>query len=70
MPAPEVDRRVEATVRAIREDAKARGPYYRVWLHLRDRGLVAPRGDRSALRAEVRRIGRRTERSRRRVQGG
>ena len=69
MPQAEVDRRVEATVRAIREDAEARGPYYRLWRHLCQRGLVAPRGDRSALLAEVRRIRRGGERNQRRVPG-
>jgi hypothetical protein len=61
----EVDRRVAATVRAIREDAAAGGPYSRVWLYLRRRGLVARRGDRSALLAEVTQIRRRAERRQR-----
>jgi hypothetical protein len=59
MPSIEVDRRVAATVQAIRGDAAADGPYYRVWLHLRRKGLIAPSGDRAALIRAVQRIRRR-----------
>ncbi len=63
----EVRRRVGATVRACEEDAAAGGPYYRVWLHLRQKGLIAPRGDRRALLAELKRIDRSAERGLRRT---
>jgi hypothetical protein len=59
MPSAEVERRVAATVRAIREDAVANGLYFRVWSHLRRKGLVAPSGDRSGLIRTVQRIRRR-----------
>jgi hypothetical protein len=70
MPPPEVDRRVTATLEAIREDAAAKGPYYRVWLHLRRKGLLGRGGDWAALRAEARKLLRKAERNRRRAQGG
>jgi hypothetical protein len=59
MPSAEVERRVAATVRAIREDAAADGLYHRVWLHLRRKGLVATAGDRTRLIREVQRAWRR-----------
>jgi hypothetical protein len=64
----EVDRRVRATVQAIRDDMAANGLYSRVWLHLRQKGLLSRGGDRSALLLEMRNIQRRGERSLRRVQ--
>jgi hypothetical protein len=57
-----VEERVTATVRACREDAAANGLYFRVWQHLCARGLVARRGDRSALTRDMRRIARKSER--------
>jgi hypothetical protein len=65
----EGDRRAAAAVRAIRDDASAAGPYYRVWLHLRRKGLIGRPGDRSALGRELQQIRRRAEGSRRRLQG-
>jgi hypothetical protein len=52
----EVEERVAATVRACREDAAANGLYFRVWQHLCARGLIARRGDRTALAREMRQI--------------
>jgi hypothetical protein len=66
----EVDRRVAATVQAIREEAAANGPYLRVWRHLRQKGLIGPPADRAALRAEMERICRGAQRRQRRAQGG
>jgi hypothetical protein len=54
----EVDRRVAATIQACRKDAAANGLHYRVWLHLRARGLLGKRGDRQALRSEMQRLNR------------
>jgi hypothetical protein len=54
----EVDQRVAATLRAIREDAEKEGLYYRLWLYLRGKGLVGRGGDREALAAEARRLSR------------
>jgi hypothetical protein len=65
-PQPEIDRRVEATVRAIRDDLASEGPYYRVWCHLCRKGLVGPPGDRAGLRRDVDEIRRRAEGRRRR----
>ncbi len=62
----EVNRRVEATIRACKEDATADGLYYRLWLHLCDKKLVANRGDQHALLAEVQRLSRRAQRHRQR----
>lgn len=62
----EVGRRVKATVRACAEDAAAGGLYFRVWLHLQHKGLIAARGDRAALAAKLREIHRSAERSLRR----
>jgi hypothetical protein len=64
----EVARRVAATVQACKDDAAANGLYYRIWLHLRGKGMLGQRGDRAALLAEVRRMDRQTRRSRRRIQ--
>jgi hypothetical protein len=60
-----VTRRAAATIQACQEDAAIKGPYYRLWQHLRAKGLLAQRGDRQALRAELKDMRRRAERSRR-----
>ncbi|HEY7310396.1 MAG TPA: hypothetical protein VH643_13610 [Gemmataceae bacterium] len=65
----EVARRTAATIRACRQDAAANGLYHRVWLHLRERGLIGHRGDRAAFVVEVRRMNRRAESSRRGTRG-
>ncbi len=65
----EVDRRVAATLQAIREDEAVTGPYSRVWLHLQRKGLIGKGGDRDALLAEARQARRRAERSQRRARG-
>ncbi len=65
----EVDRRAAATIQACRDDAAANGLYYRVWLHLRRKGLIGKPGDRDALIAEVRRMSRRAESNWRRARG-
>lgn len=64
----EVDRRSAATIRARQEDSAGDGLYYRVWQHLRRKGLTAPSGDRDALAEDVSRIRRNAERSRRRLE--
>jgi hypothetical protein len=63
----EVERRSAAVVRAVTDDAAANGLHYRVWLHLRNKGLTAPSGDRAGLRAEMERIRRGAARRLRRV---
>src|SRR5260370_390639 len=60
---------VGARVEAIRRDVAANGLYYRVWLHLREKGLISRPGDRAGLVREVERITRRAECHRRRTQG-
>jgi len=50
----EADRRAAATMQARREDAAANGLYYRVWLHLCQRGFVSRSGDRDGLAADWR----------------
>jgi hypothetical protein len=52
----EVNRRSAATVQARRDDAARDGLYHRVWQHLCRKGLIAPSGDRDALRREWREI--------------
>jgi hypothetical protein len=69
MTAAETDRREAATVQARHQDAAAGGLYYRVWLHLRQRGLTAPSGDRSAVLEDLGRIARSAKRARRRARG-
>lgn len=64
----EVARRAAATIQACKDDAAANGLYYRVWLHLRDKRLIGTPGDRLALLVEVRKMDRRAESSRRRIQ--
>lgn len=52
----EIARRSDATIDARRADGQQNGLYYRVWLHLCRKGLIAPSGDREALMAEMQRI--------------
>jgi hypothetical protein len=66
-PPEEVARREAAVLRARGADRDADGVYYRVWLHLCRRGLVSPPGDRAAVRAELLRLHRQADRSRRRL---
>jgi hypothetical protein len=54
--------RLEATLQARREDAAAKGLYFRVWRHLRQKGLVSEAGERPAMLAEVAKIQRNAER--------
>jgi hypothetical protein len=61
MSSSEVDRRSLAANQASLADAAADGLYYRIWRHLRDRGLTRPAGDRAPLEAEFRRIQRSRE---------
>jgi hypothetical protein len=65
----EIEVRSTATIRAREEDAAHSGLYYRVWLHLQRRGLIARSGDLAGLNAEVNSIRRSAERSRRRMGG-
>jgi hypothetical protein len=67
MPAEEVRKRSEATIKARKEDAAVGGLYYRVWLHLCRKGLTSPSGDRAGLAEEVRRLHRDADRRRRRL---
>ena len=55
----EIERRSAATIHARRADASVNGLYHRVWLHLSQRGLIAPSGDRAGLITEVGAIKRR-----------
>jgi hypothetical protein len=64
--AEEVDRRSAATVQARTADAEAGGLYFRVWTHLKQKGLTAPSGDYQVVQAEMARIRAEAERSRRR----
>jgi hypothetical protein len=66
MSADEIAQRSAATIEARQADRANDGLYYRIWIHLSRRGLVAPSGDRTALAEEMRQIQRRAERSRRR----
>jgi hypothetical protein len=59
MPAAEEAARVAATVQAIRDDEAANGCYFRVWLHLKDNGLIGRSPDRAALMSDLHRIRRR-----------
>jgi hypothetical protein len=65
----EIQRRSAATLNARREDASQNGLYYRVWLHLKEKGLIARPGDRAALAEERRRIMARLQRQHRRLPG-
>lgn len=62
----EVSRRYAPTVEARREDAASNGLYYRVWLHLCQRGLIDQPGSRAALAEDVGRIQRSATRYRQR----
>jgi hypothetical protein len=66
----EINQRSAATIKVRREDAANNGQYYRVWLHLQNKGLIANPGDLDGLAAEVNGIRRMAERRRRRVGGG
>jgi hypothetical protein len=52
----EVERRAAATARAIRQNLTAKGSYYRVWRHLRRRGLTVGRGDHASVVRELQRL--------------
>jgi hypothetical protein len=56
----EIERRSAATIQARRQDATANGLYHRVWLHLGQKGLIVPSGDRAGLAEEVSEIRRRS----------
>ena len=46
----------QAAMAARQQDAAVNGLYSRVWCHLRDKGLVGKRGDKSALYAEMQKM--------------
>lgn len=52
----ESKRRSSATIQARHDDAAAKGLYFRVWVHLAERGLIVPSGDRVGLSTELRQI--------------
>ena len=56
MSTDEVKKRSQAADQASLNDATADGLHYRIWRHLRDRGLTRPSGDRAPLEAELLRI--------------
>jgi hypothetical protein len=58
-----------AAAEAMRQDVAANGLYGRVWRDLRQKGLVARPGDRSAVAREMQQIQRRAVALRRRAQG-
>lgn len=58
----DADRRGAPAIAARQKSAKENGLYYRVWRHLRDKGLIGDPGGRSAWRDEARRISRDAER--------
>ena len=62
----EAARRSEASVESRKEDAAAQGLYFRVWIHLQQKGLTAPHGDREGVRLDMSRLNRNTVRHRRR----
>lgn len=62
----EAKERQEAALKARLDDVAARGPNYKVWLHLRQKGLIARSGDRSALTHDMQKMQRNAERSQRR----
>jgi len=68
MPEQESTRRFAALVAAIQQDVTANGLYYRIWLHLRQKGLTARTGNRAELVRDLERIARRAEGNRRRIQ--
>jgi hypothetical protein len=59
--------RSAASVEARKADANEQGLYFRVWSHLKSRGLTVPSGDRRAVQAEMARVYRETERQQRRI---
>jgi hypothetical protein len=63
----EAARRSEASVQSRKEDAAAQGLYFRVWIHLQQKGLTAPHGDREGVRLDMSRLNRSTLRHRRRA---
>ena len=65
----EADQRSKASIEARRADQAANGLYFRVWNHLRQKGLTAPGGDWPGLRAEFERLEKSRRRSLRRVVG-
>jgi hypothetical protein len=65
----EARKRSEASIQSRRADAAGNGVYYRVWLHLRARGLTAPSGDREGVRLDMSRVHRNTVRNQRRTRG-
>jgi predicted DsbA family dithiol-disulfide isomerase len=56
MSSEEVKKRSKAADQASLDDAKADGLHYRIWRHLRDRGLTRSSGDRAPLEVELLRI--------------
>jgi hypothetical protein len=64
----EANRRYAATVTAVQDDKARQGPYYRVWQYLCKKGLIGVPADWDALTADMRRIGRRVERNRLRLE--
>jgi hypothetical protein len=66
----EIDRRASAMAESIRQDVAAGGVYGRVWLHLRNKGLLAAGGDREKVWAEMRKVRHRLERGGRCGEGG
>lgn len=62
MSKPEADQRYRATVEARKQDAASEGLYYRVWRHLRQRGLIGRPGDRAAMNEEMSRLCRTADR--------
>jgi hypothetical protein len=63
----EIERRYAATIQARQADQAANGLYYRVWLHVCHKGLIATAGSREALTADWLRIHRIAQRSRQRA---
>jgi hypothetical protein len=49
----EIERRSAATIQARKDDAVAKGLYFRLWLHLCRKNLIGQPGDRAALAREV-----------------
>jgi hypothetical protein len=66
MPPAEAERRSAATIQARLADAKENGLHYRVWQHLRSKGLIVRSGDRATLAVERQQIRRQGESHRRR----
>jgi len=70
MDSSEVTRRYAPTVQARRADAASNGLYYRVWLHLCQRGLIDTPGNRAAVALDLGRIQRSAARYRQRSAEG